>query len=314
MRSWVACISSVIAFLVLLTAAGVEAQAPAEPDTKIEGSPQFWIGERTADFAFGSTRPDAAFECSVDGAGYENCPARWTAGPFEEGPHELRVRAIHGGQVDPSPAVHHFWVDTTPPELTLVGGPRGLITDPTPTFDLSVNEPTAVIHCAFTWRNEIEPCGSPATIPRPTDDIDRLPEGFTQFGAVAIDAAGNVGNYVGSVVRVDTLVPDTRIVANRQTLLARRVKMNFISPGEQASFRCSLDRRPLHECTSPHLFVGLRPGDHTFRVAAYDEAGNVDATPARFRFVVARRKHLERPPRGPSLRPGPRRPSLSPGP
>lgn len=93
--------------------------------------------------------------------------------------------------------------------------------------------------------------------------------------------------------RPDTKPPRTRLDFHPHKLLTtgsgrRRVVFRFASSEEGSRFRCRLDGQPFRSCTSPRAYV-VRPGRHTFRVAAGDQAGNVDQTPALFRFKVRRR-------------------------
>jgi hypothetical protein len=52
------------------------------------------------------------------------------------------------------------------------------------------------------------------------------------------------------------------------------------------SFTCALDRGGFTPCTSATTYTGLSEGSHTFQVRATDTAGNVDATPASYTWVV----------------------------
>jgi hypothetical protein len=52
------------------------------------------------------------------------------------------------------------------------------------------------------------------------------------------------------------------------------------------SFACGLDGGPQVPCTSPHSYAGVSDGPHVFAVAATDQAGNVDATPASRSWTV----------------------------
>jgi len=64
----------------------------------------------------------------------------------------------------------------------------------------------------------------------------------------------------------------------------------FSSAGSGSEFRCKLDRRPFRPCHSPKTYRNLKPGWHAFRVAATDDLGNADPSPAVFRWrVLARR-------------------------
>ncbi len=95
------------------------------------------------------------------------------------------------------------------------------------------------------------------------------------------------------VIPLDTRPPKTRIAAHPRKLLKAavgtvRVVFRFNASEGDASFRCKLDRRPFTACASPRAYrVG--PGSHAVRIAAIDGSGNVDRTPALFRFRVVKR-------------------------
>ena len=48
-------------------------------------------------------------------------------------------------------------------------------------------------------------------------------------------------------------------------------------------------RREYDNCTSPHT-QRVKLGTHYFDVRAYDRAGNVDRTPARYAFEVKKKR------------------------
>jgi glucose/arabinose dehydrogenase/PKD repeat protein len=60
----------------------------------------------------------------------------------------------------------------------------------------------------------------------------------------------------------------------------------FSSTGPGSGFRCKLDGLAAKPCRSPRTYMNLRPGWHTFRVAATDDLGNVDPSPAVFSWRV----------------------------
>lgn len=66
-----------------------------------------------------------------------------------------------------------------------------------------------------------------------------------------------------------------------------RVLFRFRSNERGADFLCNFDRRPTRRC-GPRFLRWFRVGRHALRVSARDRAGNVDRTPAIFRFVVRR--------------------------
>jgi Ca2+-binding RTX toxin-like protein len=96
------------------------------------------------------------------------------------------------------------------------------------------------------------------------------------------------------VARLDLTPPQTRIATGPRKVFRigrrgrRRVLFRFSASEPSSRFTCRLDRRRPVTCVSPRAFtVGV--GVHTFRVAATDAAGNVDPSPAVFRFRVRRR-------------------------
>ncbi len=60
------------------------------------------------------------------------------------------------------------------------------------------------------------------------------------------------------------------------------------SADESASFTCSLDGAAFTACSSPVQYADVDPGWHTIAVRATDGAGNVDASPARARWLATR--------------------------
>ena len=123
-------------------------------------------------------------------------------------------------------------------------------------------------------------------------------EGTHDVSCTATDSAGNIGAGPGSAatksVNIDTVAPDTSITANPSTP-TNQTSASFSFTGTDAApssggptFECSLDVAGFTVCTSPKMYSGLADGSHTFQVRAKDTAGNVDATPASFTWVIDR--------------------------
>ena len=53
-----------------------------------------------------------------------------------------------------------------------------------------------------------------------------------------------------------------------------------------AGFECDLDGAGFSACSTGQNYSGLSNGSHTFQVRSVDNAGNKDATPASFTWVV----------------------------
>jgi hypothetical protein len=86
------------------------------PETEIQAAPPSRAGSRTANFHFGSPRPNSQFQCRLDGGDFTPCSSPYAVGDLPEGTHTFEVRAFdQNGNVDGSPAVYTWVVDVTAP-------------------------------------------------------------------------------------------------------------------------------------------------------------------------------------------------------
>jgi hypothetical protein len=86
---------------------------------------------------------------------------------------------------------------------------------------------------------------------------------------------------------LDTTAPDTGIdTAPPADTAKRSATFTFHATENQSSFRCSLDGHPYVVCDTPVSYSGLGSGDHSFLVAAVDDAGNPDLTPSAYAWTV----------------------------
>jgi hypothetical protein len=94
-------------------------------------------------------------------------------------------------------------------------------------------------------------------------------------------------SFVRTVRDADTRPPQTTIIAGPtgQRRL-RSATFRFRASESSPRFQCRLDPRPWGACSSPKTYRGLRPGAHTFRVRARDQAGNLDGTAATRRWRI----------------------------
>jgi hypothetical protein len=67
---------------------------------------------------------------------------------------------------------------------------------------------------------------------------------------------------------------------------SRSATLTFTANEAGSTFECSLDGAAWAACTSPKAYSSLALGAHNVRVRATDPAGNVDATPARFDWLI----------------------------
>ena len=86
----------------------------------------------------------------------------------------------------------------------------------------------------------------------------------------------------------DSTAPETTITKHpKKRGTKRRAKFAF-DADEPATFQCSVDGKPFKDCASPFRKRVSRKR-HKFAARAVDSAGNVDATPAKFKWKVKRR-------------------------
>ena len=86
---------------------------------------------------------------------------------------------------------------------------------------------------------------------------------------------------------LDVTPPDTQLGTTPPSTSGNTVSFGFTSPETGSSFECKLDAATFAACTSPTQYTSLVDGSHTFSVRARDVAGNLDASPATYQWVVS---------------------------
>jgi hypothetical protein len=155
------------------------------PDTTIVSGPRALTNSEHATFDVSSNLPGGTYECRLDDGPFAACPdpALFTA--LTGGDHTLSVRSISAaGNVDSTPAIHHWTVDLKPPEVTISSMTPALTSERSTTFEFSANESPVTFQCSLNGKGFI-PCDSPVT-------FDHLPEGEHQLRVRARDAADNL--------------------------------------------------------------------------------------------------------------------------
>ncbi len=253
------------------------------PETMLIRGPSPLDNSVQVRFEFRSDDPNASFECSLDNQAYAECRSGDTFGPLTDGPHAFAVRAKdRAGNLDISPALYAWSVDTRTPDTQILAGPSGPTRSNSATFSFSSPDAGtgAVFECSLD-RAGFSSCSSPRT-------YTGLAEGEHVFEVRVKDRVGNVDPTPAiRTWRVDTDPPETSITSGPSgTVPIASASFAFVADELGASFSCSLDKGAFSACSSPHVVTGLAQGAHSFAVLATDAAGNADATPATRSWTV----------------------------
>jgi hypothetical protein len=267
-------------------ASGVGDDTPAErtwtidtvaPTTTITKAPPAADNTVMPVFMFTSNETSVTFDCSLDNAGFVACQPGQTFGPIGDGPHSFAVRARdRAGNVDASPAIYAWNVDTRTPDTQILSGPPADTASATATFTFISPDAGggATFQCSVDGGG-MTPCTSPFT-------LANMVEGAHTFAVRVRDAVGNFDPTPATWAwRVDLTAPVTTITSGPSgTVAAATASFMFTASETPVTFACSLDGAPATACTSPFTVTGLAQGAHSFAVAATDAAGHTDATPA----------------------------------
>ena len=270
------------------------------PETTIDDSPAAESNDTTPSFEFSGTDnhsadADLTFECSVDGAAFASCtsPADYT---LAEGAHTFAVRATdEAGNTDATPAQFSWIIDLTEPNTTITDGPDDPTNSTSASFDFTATDPdsggvssgVAGSECRLDSSSPADwvACSSGVT-------YTSLGEGSHTFEVRSTDQAGNLETTPDSFTWfVDLTAPETTIddspaaESNDTTPSFEFSGTDNHSADADLTFECSVDGAAFASCTSPADYT-LAEGAHTFAVRATDEAGNTDATPAQFSWII----------------------------
>jgi hypothetical protein len=246
--------------------------------TVVEPNP---TNDPTGDFAFASTHSGGTFECAVDGVAFTACASPFSTVALADGSHVFEVRGVgpHGNP-DATPASYTWVVDTIPPDTTITSTPSNPTNLTTSTFTFTAAETGGTFECVVD-DGAYSACTSPHT-------TAALADGSHTFAVRALDALGNVdATPANATWVVDTIPPDTTFTATEPDPTNDPTgDFAFTATEIGVTFKCRVDDGAFTACLSPHSTDLLTGGAHTFAVRAVDGAGNVDATPVTFGWVV----------------------------
>jgi hypothetical protein len=253
------------------------------PNTIVIEHPPAADNSTSVQFEFDASEKYVTFECSLDGAGYAACASGDTFGPVTDGAHSFSVRATdRAGNIDPSPAVFAWFVDTSTPDTQLLSGPAGATASTSATFTFV--SPDAGSGATFTCKLDagaFVACTSPYT-------LNNLAESSHTFQVRVRDIGGNVDPSPATRTwSVDLTPPNTTINTGPSgAMTIASASFTFSSNESGSTYECSLDAGAFAACTSPANLTMLAQGTHTFSVRATDAAAHVDPTPATRTWTV----------------------------
>ena len=191
------------------------------------------------------------------------------------------VNDVGAGLIDAYGAVEAL---ALPPAVKVTVPPEPLSRNRQPTIQFAANRPVA-FSCEIDG-GAPQTCASPFRVPAPLGD------GPHAIAVRGVDRAGRAGSSGSIEFAVDTRPPRTTIAKHPRKLIRTRrrrapASFSFRSDDPAATFVCKVDRGLLRFCGS-RLARRFGPGRHLVQVRARDLAGNVERTPAVFRFRVER--------------------------
>ncbi len=248
-----------------------------EPDVNITSGPSGNHASRTATYTFTVDDPTAVVECLLDGGTWEPCSSPRSYAGLADGPHSFSVRAT-----DPAGNIgaegRNFFVDATPPVVTITTGPAPVTTARTAHLEFTRDDPSAPLTCSVDG-GTFAPCSSPL-------DLSGLADGSHSLQVRATDPFGNVGAATRTWV-VDTSAPTVTITAGPTgTVTTDSVSFSFVADDSPVTYECRLDAAPFSACPTPMTFNDLPVGAHRFEVRATNGAGLTSAVVGRD-FTVA---------------------------
>jgi RHS repeat-associated protein len=118
-------------------------------------------------------------------------------------------------------------------------------------------------------------------------------DGAAELSASAMDQDGNIGKGARSVI-IDNTPPDTRMVSGPESHIEQTTAIfkfggvDNLTPTSALTYSWRIDGASFtaFSADTTAIIGQLAPGSHVFEVIARDLAGNLDATPASWRFTV----------------------------
>jgi hypothetical protein len=244
------------------------------PVVSFDKTPDNPTEERSASFEFSADEDVDRFECSLDGAAFEECTSpRNIVGPLSFGEHAFAVRSIDFAGNRGKAETYRWTIERGQgPTVTITKGPDPLTKQTTATFEISAPD-AARLECHVDG-DDFERCSSPFT--------QRVDEGDHVFVVRGVDAAGTTGPEATYQWTVDTTPPTVEIDSAERT--SDTVAEVAFTPSESESdVVCALFEstdldnavKEVPDCATPVKFKGLQAAStYVVLITATDAAGN----------------------------------------
>jgi hypothetical protein len=245
------------------------------PDTTITSGPTGLTTNRNPSFGLSSTEVGSTYECSLNDGDWASCDPEVSYELLDDGSYTFAARAIDpAGNTDPTPATRSFTVDGTLPEMSIDSAPPSVTSEAVATFTFSSPEADVTFECSMGSFDEFTPCSSPMS-------YDDLGDGDYRFLVRAVDAAGNFDpdSAWGYRFTIDRTAPDLEIDSGPSGATPDATPTFGFYSDEGGDIECSIDKGTpaFGPCSGPDTHTPSAPlaaGSYTFRVRAWDEAGN----------------------------------------
>jgi hypothetical protein len=156
------------------------------PETALSSGPAARTSSTSAQFQFSADEAGSTFECALDAAPFTPCVSPLASSGLASGSHSFQVRAKDLAQnLDPTPAVWSWTVDTQQPDTAISSGPANPTTATTGSFAFAANE-SSTFECSLDQAAYLS-CASPRS-------YSGLAVGTHELRVRAIDLAGNLEN------------------------------------------------------------------------------------------------------------------------
>jgi hypothetical protein len=219
-----------------------------------------------------------------------------------EPPHGTAVTSPESLTYQPNPG----YCGSDSFQYTLNGGSTATVTITIPCPPTAVNDSATVAKGAAATpinvlANDTDPDGGPKSLDSATDPphgaVVSTPLSLTYQPDPAYCGpdsftyslnGGSTATVSVTVICPDTTAPNTRFIKKPPLRTRNRLaKFRFASTEPSSTFRCKVDKRAWRSCKAAFQ-TRVKPGKHVIRVGSRDQAGNLDKTPAIFRWRVQR--------------------------